>query len=169
MGLYIATATPDQLALLAAALELITAAEAAAPTRRTPEQDEIAQFISRWHEVEEQDDPDASLSAWVSVVRVLTLAVATTPGPPSDRPMWLYDPHGVATPTPTAAGSTPAADTLTLLERLDLEGLDADGRKSVDLDETGWQAWQRLVAEWHAAVYGPRADEPDAKLSSFAY
>lgn len=163
MGLYIATGTRAQLSLLADALTLFVQAETTLPSQRGPELDEVAEYIEVWGEVNESDW-DASLSAWRTVVRVLTLAITTAPGSRADRPTKLYNTEGILLPTPPADESTPAADTITVLDRIDT----GDGR-SVQLDDTAWRAWQRLTAEWHAACYGARSNEPGTLLSSYAY
>ncbi|WP_280184504.1 MULTISPECIES: hypothetical protein [Nocardia] len=163
MGLYIATATRTQLSLLAAALEQLVTAETVPPSQRTPEQREIAEFAAAWRDAEESGG-DAALSAWQTTVRILTLAITTTPHASGDRPARLYTAEGVLTPTPPAEESTPAADTRTLLDRIDTAG-----GGSVDLDDTGWRAWRRLAAEWHAAIYGARSNDHSTVLSSFAY
>ncbi|MFE3081395.1 hypothetical protein [Nocardia tengchongensis] len=62
------------------------------------------------------------------------------------------------------AQQPPAGDTLTVLARLDA----GDGR-TVHLDDAAWPAWQRLCAEWHAAVYGAQSNDPSTVLNSFAY
>ncbi|MGW4241236.1 hypothetical protein [Nocardia sp. NPDC004722] len=164
MGLYIATATTAQLALLRGALEAITRAETTAASQRGAEQRELAEFLEVWSEVDERQDSDASLSAWRTVVRVLTLATATAPTGAHERPSRLYNAEGHLLPVADVAGSSPAADTRTLLE-----AIDSGPGDSVELDNAEWRAWQRLSAEWHAAVYGPRSDDPHARLSSFAY
>ncbi|MFI9507263.1 hypothetical protein [Nocardia sp. NPDC052566] len=164
MGLYIATATRAQLSLLRAALDTITQAETTPLAQRGPEQREIAHFAEVWSEVDEHDDYDASLSAWRTVVQILTLAISTAPAGAGERPSRLYNAEGFLLPAADVAGSTPAGDTVVVLDRID-----SDQGRSVDLDNAAWRAWQRLSVEWHAAVYGARSNDPDARLSSFAY
>ncbi|MEV0297001.1 hypothetical protein [Nocardia sp. NPDC050710] len=163
IGLYTATATRTQLSLLSAALEQFVTAETIPLSQRTPDQREIAEFAAAWRDAEEAGG-DAALSAWQTTVRILTLAIIAIPGSWGDRPARLYNAEGILVPTPPAEESTPAADTLTVLDRID-----AASGGSVDLDDTGWRAWRRLTAEWHAAIYGARSSDHSAVLSSFAY
>ncbi|MEV0297022.1 hypothetical protein [Nocardia sp. NPDC050710] len=65
---------------------------------------------------------------------------------------------------PMRSAETPAGDTRTVLDRLDA----GDGQ-AVDLDDMAWPAWRRLCAEWHAAIYGARSNDPSTVLTSFAY
>jgi hypothetical protein len=76
----------------------------------------------------------------------------------------LYDTDGRLQPVADADGISPAADTALLLGQID-----AGNGRSVDLDDAGFQAWRRLCAEWHAAIYGARANSPDTVLTSFSY
>lgn len=167
MGIYVATATVTQLRLLTDAAQLLHQAETTPPAQRTPALREVAEFLEVWGDLDDNDDADASLSAWRTVVRILGLAIATAPSGPDDRPTRLYTSEGTDArmlPTAPAEGTSPAADTARVLARLDT----GDGR-SIDLDDAAWQAWQRLTAEWHGAVYGARSDTHDALLNSWAY
>ncbi|MCX4097784.1 hypothetical protein [Nocardia sp. alder85J] len=164
MGLYIATATRTDLSLLRAALNMMIQAENTPPSPQLPALREVAHFVEAWREADEADDYDVSLTAWQTVVQVLTLAIATAPDRTGERPTQLYNSEGILVPTPPTDGSTPAGDTLTVLDRIDA----GDGR-TAHLDDAAWRAWQRLTAEWHGAVYAGRANDPDAVLSSFAY
>ena len=164
MGLYVTSATRAQLSLLRAALDTMTRAENTPPSQRGPELREIAHFTEVWSEVDESGDGDASLSAWRTVVAVLTLAIATAPAGAGERPSRLYNAEGFLLPTADVDGSTPAEDIAVLLDRID-----SGEERSVELDNAAWKAWQRLTAEWHAAIYGARSNDPDVRLSSFAY
>lgn len=167
MGVYVTTATRPQLTLLTAALQLMVQAETTRATQRLPALGEVTQFVDLWTEIDEHDDADASLSDWRTVVRILGLAIAAAPSARGDRPARLYVSEGTdarLVPTAAAEGTSPAVDTAVVLARFDA----GDGR-SIDLDGEAWEAWQRLTAEWHGAVYGVRSDSHDALLSSWAY
>jgi hypothetical protein len=163
MGLYITSATTTQLTLLAAALDLLIRAENTPPSQQLPAQREIAQFIEVSRDADKSGEDDASLSAWETVVRVLALAAAAAPTT-TNRPPSLYTVEASLLPVPDADGTSPAADT-----RLVLDRIDAGNGRSAELDDAAFRAWRRLTAEWHTAIYGARANTPDSLLMSYAY
>ncbi|WP_280216659.1 hypothetical protein [Nocardia neocaledoniensis] len=164
MGLYVATATRSQLELLVDAAQLIHRVETTPLGQRDRAAREVAEFLSVWEEI---DDEDASLSAWRTVVRILGLAIAAAPSTSDARPPRMYTTEGtdaVLVPTADVKGTSPAADTALVLARLD-----AGPGGSIDLDSAAWEAWQRLTAEWHSAIYGARANTHSALLTSWTY
>ncbi|ATY17283.1 hypothetical protein CU254_42635 (plasmid) [Amycolatopsis sp. AA4] len=165
MGVHIATATRTQLERLAAAAALVDQAEATAPEDRLPSLQEVAEFAAEWRRFEQDEDGDldASLSAWRTATRILRLAIAGTPSE-RHRPARLYDPEARLTPVADTAGTSPAADTATLLA-----AIDASADRPVDLDADAFAAYRRLTVEWHIAIYGDRADSIDSLLASYTY
>jgi len=164
MGVLIATATRDQLELLAAARDLIADAIAAPYRSRTAEQAEIASFAESMAEAEANDEIEASISSWFLLLRLFDIAVTDTPAT-EHRPDRLLDERAKQVRLPDPAGTAPAADTALLLGVIDT----TPGGRDVVLDTTGADALRRLQTEWHTAIYGDKADSGDTLLSSYLY
>ncbi|RSN05960.1 hypothetical protein DMC63_37755 [Streptomyces sp. WAC 05977] len=163
MGVFVATATRDQLDLLTAARTLLTEAKATPVRERSPWQQGIAEYVDAMVEGEESDEIEASISSWLLMLRLFDIATSNTPTT-SHRPDRLLDERAKQVRLPDPAGTSPAADTALLLGFIDT----APGR-DVALDTDGADALRRLQTEWHVAIYGEKSSSGGAILSSFLY
>lgn len=164
MGVYVTSMPRVQLQALLDAAALLRQAEDAPFAERTPVLAEIGAFVSAWRHADKHEDLEASLAGWLVTVAVLGLAVAGQPTT-EHRPHRLLDAVGRFRPVGSTDGTSPAADTALLLERIDAAG---DSRE-VELDAEAFEAFRRLVTEWHAAIYGARANDPSSLLGSMDY
>ncbi|MFE5565944.1 hypothetical protein ACFQ68_13240 [Amycolatopsis japonica] len=163
MGVFVATATRDQLDLLTAARALLIEAKTTPVRERSPWQQDIAEYIDAMVEGEENDEIEASISSWFLMLRVLDVATAEHPVV-EHRPDRLLDTTGRLVRQPDPAGTSPAADTALLLGLID-----TSRSRDVILDTDGADALRRLQTEWHTAIYGEKSTSGNAILSSFLY
>ncbi|KZB79637.1 hypothetical protein [Amycolatopsis regifaucium] len=162
MGVFVATATRDQLELLAAARDLLTEAKTTPLRSRSPWQQEIADYVDAMTEAEENDEIEASISSWMLMLRLFDIATADTPTT-SHRPDRLLDERAKQVRLPDPAATSPA-DTAHLLG-----AIDTAATRDLALDTDAADALRRLQTEWHTALYGDKASSGDAILSSYLY
>uniref|UniRef100_UPI003F498464 hypothetical protein n=1 Tax=Amycolatopsis sp. CA-293810 TaxID=3239926 RepID=UPI003F498464 len=163
MGVFVATATRDQLDLLTAARTLLTEATTTPVRSRSPWQNDIAEYAFEMAEGEKNDEIEASISSWFLMLRLFDIATTDTPAT-QHRPDRLLDERAKQVRLPDPAGTSPAADTALLLGLIDTAAT-----RDVALDTDGADALRRLQTEWHVAIYGAKATSGDALLSSFLY
>jgi hypothetical protein len=161
MGVYVATATREQLDQLTAARDVMASATNTPPSQRSPADRETAEFVDAYNDA--TGDDEVSLRAWNVMLDLFVVATATTPTS-THRPERLLDERGKLVRQPDPAGTSPAADTATLLARIDVTGA-----RPVELSEDEYDAYRRLTVEWHTAIYRDKADTADTQLTSLIY
>jgi hypothetical protein len=164
MGVYITTMERAQLQRLVDAAALLRQADSTPFAERTPLLAEIGAFVERWRDADKHDDIEPALSAWLTVVALMAIAIAEQPTA-EHRPERLLDHRGNMVPVASSEGTSPAADTALVLEQIDAAG---DARE-VDLDAAAFLAFRRLTSEWHIAIFDDRSTDPMSMLSSYAY